>query len=126
MMRLLINTFGTRGDIQPFVALALGMQRAGHSVRICTAEGYRSFIEGYGLDYAPMDNSLYEFMNSQEGKETVEGNRSPLAMIKQVTPMIRRALDDEWAAAQAFEPDIILHHPKSLVQNQTTFSVTVR
>ena len=33
-MNITILTHGTRGDVQPFVALALGLQKAGHRVRL--------------------------------------------------------------------------------------------
>ena len=35
-MKITLNTFGTRGDIQPTIALGLGLQRAGHDLRIVT------------------------------------------------------------------------------------------
>jgi sterol 3beta-glucosyltransferase len=113
-MKILINTFGTRGDIQPFIALAQGLTTAGHIAVICTVEGFRSFIEEHDVAYAHMDNGMYELMNAQEGKEVLEGKGNAFALYKQYGPLIRRALDDEWAAAQALEPDLILHHPKSL------------
>ena len=113
-MKILINTFGSRGDIQPFIALGKGLQRAGHDVLICTAEGFRAFVEGHGLPYAHMDNAMYEMMQSQTGKAAMEGSKGVWALYKQVGPMIRRALDDEWTAAQAYQPDLIVHHPKSL------------
>ena len=36
-VKIVVNTFGTRGDVQPYVALGLGLQRAGHAVRIVQA-----------------------------------------------------------------------------------------
>ena len=35
-MKITVNTLGTRGDIQPYIALSLGLQQAGHSVCILT------------------------------------------------------------------------------------------
>ena len=40
-MRILILTFGTRGDVQPYVALAHAAIAAGHEAAVCTAEGFR-------------------------------------------------------------------------------------
>lgn len=113
-MKILINTFGTRGDIQPFVALAQGLQKAGHTALICTAEGFRPFIEEHGVAYAHMDNRLYELTQGVEAKAVLEGKKSGFSLVKLVGPMIRQAMDDEWAAAQEFAPDLILQHPKSL------------
>src|SRR5215204_4553346 len=113
-MKVLINTFGTRGDIQPFVALARGLEQAGHRATICTAEGFRSFIEEHDVAYAHMDNRLYELINAQEGKEILEGKGNAFALYKQVGPMMQQMMVDEWAAAQSVQPDFILYHPKSL------------
>ena len=57
LMRVLIYTFGTQGDILPYVALARGLVRAGHEAVVCTAEGFRGLVEargaiGVGLDLA--------------------------------------------------------------------------
>ena len=57
-MRILLTTFGTRGDIQPFIALGRGLKAAGHDVAVCTSEGFKSFIAEHGLQYAFMDNEL--------------------------------------------------------------------
>jgi sterol 3beta-glucosyltransferase len=53
-MRITINTFGTRGDVQPYVALGLGLQNAGHTVRVVTHQIFEPFIEAYGLDFFPL------------------------------------------------------------------------
>ncbi len=52
--RILIPTIGTRGDVQPFIALAQGLERAGHSVRVATHPTMRGLVESYGVRFAPM------------------------------------------------------------------------
>ena len=91
-MKVLINTFGTRGDIQPFVALAKGLKQAGHSAVICTAEGFRPFIEEHGITYAHMDNRLYELINAQEGKAAFGGQGQCLCALQ--TSRANDAADD--------------------------------
>lgn len=53
-MKITVNTFGTRGDVQPFIALSLGLQRAGHRVRVVTHQIFEPFVRGYGLDFYPL------------------------------------------------------------------------
>ena len=55
-MRILIVTVGTRGDLQPLLALALGLQSAGHDVALCTHERYATTIRDAGLGYAFLNN----------------------------------------------------------------------
>jgi hypothetical protein len=53
-MHVLISTFGTQGDIQPFIALGKGLVTAGHSVTLCTSEDYRRLVVAHGLGYVFM------------------------------------------------------------------------
>lgn len=56
-MRITINSFGTRGDVQPYLALGRGLLSAGHSVRVLSHEIHRDFVECYGFDFQaiPLD-----------------------------------------------------------------------
>jgi len=53
-MRFTILAHGSRGDIQPYIALGLGLQRAGHAVRLAAPSLYQDFITAYGLKFAPL------------------------------------------------------------------------
>jgi sterol 3beta-glucosyltransferase len=110
-MRILISTFGTRGDIQPFVALGKGLQAAGYEVAICTPEGFRPLVESSALGYAYVDN---EFLVLTEQSLQAQSMRERIAIGKRFPAVIRRMLDDEWRAAQALQPDAIIYHTKSL------------
>ena len=50
-MRITILAFGSRGDVQPYVALGLGLQRAGHKVRLAALSQFKAFVESRGLDF---------------------------------------------------------------------------
>lgn len=50
-MNIFINTLGSRGDVQPYVALGQGLQAAGHHVTVCTAARFESFVVDHGLTY---------------------------------------------------------------------------
>ncbi|MCU0476081.1 MAG: glycosyltransferase [Anaerolineae bacterium] len=113
MGKVLLITIGSRGDIQPFVALAQGLMAAGHTVALQTAEAYRGFVEGHGVPYAQMSNDFIELTESKEGQAATDGG-GKLALLKKVMPMLRQMLDDEWLAASAFQPDCIVYHPKAL------------
>jgi sterol 3beta-glucosyltransferase len=110
-MRILISTFGTRGDIQPFIALGQGLKASGYAVAVCTPEGFRGVVEANGLDYAYVDN---EFLALTEQGLVAQGMGERMAIARQFPQAIRRALDDEWQAAQDFQPDAIIYHTKSL------------
>ncbi len=48
-MRVLLSTIGSRGDVQPLVALALQLRTLGQEVRMCVPPDFRDWIEGLGL-----------------------------------------------------------------------------
>ena len=108
-MKILISTFGTHGDVQPFIALGQGLRAAGHDVALCTSVSYKPAIEGYGLDYAFMSDTMLTLTRA-----ILTGSMSPLAIMRQMKAAIRGTITDEWNAAQAFQPDLIVNHPKML------------
>jgi sterol 3beta-glucosyltransferase len=53
-MRVLIPAIGTRGDVQPLIALAQGLVRAGHTVTLMSHPHMRSLVEYYAVPFAPL------------------------------------------------------------------------
>jgi vancomycin aglycone glucosyltransferase len=49
-MRVLLSTIGSRGDVQPLVALGLELTRAGHQARLLVPPDFREWIESWGLE----------------------------------------------------------------------------
>ena len=78
-MKITVNTFGTRGDIQPYIALSLGLQQAGHSGRILTHQIFEDFVREHGLDIYPLQLDPRQVLVNQAlselGNSTVRINR---------------------------------------------------
>jgi len=53
-MKIILPTIGTRGDVQPYIALALGLIKASHTVTLATHPCMRGLVESYGVEFAPM------------------------------------------------------------------------
>src|SRR5262245_51482005 len=53
-MRVLLSTIGSRGDVQPIVALALELRAQGHESRLCAPPDFRVLIECVGLSFVPV------------------------------------------------------------------------
>lgn len=66
-MRVIILAVGSRGDVQPYVALGLGLQAAGHAVRVITHGIFESFVRGRGLDFLPLMDDPQEFVERGDG-----------------------------------------------------------
>lgn len=114
-MRILLLTLGTRGDVQPFVALGRALKERGHEVSICTSSGFAPFIEAYGLHYSHLNNDILELVDSEAGREAM-GSTGVLASLRWMAkaarlfkPIFRRTLLEQWEAAQRAEA--IVYHP---------------
>jgi sterol 3beta-glucosyltransferase len=112
-MRILITTFGTQGDIQPFIALAKGLQKAGHDAAICAPEAFQHDLERHHLHMLRMDNELLD-LSQQLLDERSGGAGAKIRIARKIGSAVRHLMDDEWQAAQAFQPDLIIYHPKCL------------
>ena len=53
-MRVLLSTIGSRGDVQPLVALASELKALGQDVRLCVPPDFRDWIEGMGMPVTPI------------------------------------------------------------------------
>ena len=53
-MQITILAYGSRGDVQPYVALGAGFQQAGHRVRLAAPAIFKEFVTDYGLESAPL------------------------------------------------------------------------
>lgn len=120
-MRILIATIGTRGDVQPYVALGQSLKKAGHDVSMCTCEHFEPFIRENELDYSYVNNDLIDFMHTKEGK-IILGNAgnfwqtmgSVASIIPKLGKLQERQMADVWQAARETSPDLIVYHPKSI------------
>lgn len=53
-MRVLLSSVGTRGDVQPIVAVAARVRELGHEVRLCVPPNFVSWVKGLGLEAVPV------------------------------------------------------------------------
>ena len=85
-MRVLLSTVGSRGDVQPMVALALHLRETGHDACLCAPPGFEELIRGLGLedlDYFPIGHDL------RLGPRKVEGG--PPATVAAQFAVLREA-----------------------------------
>ncbi|KAH7129601.1 sterol glucosyltransferase [Dactylonectria estremocensis] len=61
-LNIVIQVVGSRGDVQPFVALGTELQRHGHRVRLATHNVFDSFVHMAGLEFFPIGGDPTELM----------------------------------------------------------------
>lgn len=72
MANIGIFTYGTRGDVQPYIALGLGLIEKGHEVLIAAPENFKDLVEDYGILFHPLYGNAEEGMNSPAGQKVVQ------------------------------------------------------
>ncbi|MEO7157095.1 MAG: glycosyltransferase [Vicinamibacterales bacterium] len=86
-MRVLLSTIGSRGDVQPMVALALQLKALGQEVHLCVPPDFREWIEECGMTVTPIGPDLRP-----------TGKSNPMAT--KLTPEQRRQMIEGTVAAQ--------------------------
>ncbi len=114
-MKLTILTVGSRGDVEPCLALAVGLRRAGYDVTLAAGPDSAAFVTGRGIRFAPIGVDVYQFLRSEEGKKylTRVGLRGFFQPIPpEVWPRQQRLMEDVWQAARG--SDALIYNPRVL------------
>ncbi len=99
-MKITICALGSRGDIQPYLALAIGLQQAGHCVTLAAPYTFAEWIRSYGVNA-----HLIRFNPQQLLRKTGTQGRN---LVRQLQTWLREmdmstVWDDCWQAAQEAE-----------------------
>lgn len=107
-MRITVLAHGSRGDVQPYLALSLGLARAGHTITLAAPEVYRGWIEGYGLTFSPLAGDPHALMQHAASGSGIPGPvRSSLMVLRYVAPVAAQLVDDVRCACCG--ADAIIH-----------------
>jgi UDP:flavonoid glycosyltransferase YjiC (YdhE family) len=69
-MHITIVTAGSQGDIQPMLALAVGLQQAGFEIRFCAHSHFQSFVERHRVPFFPIwTNSPVQVQRDEHGRK---------------------------------------------------------
>jgi sterol 3beta-glucosyltransferase len=112
-MKALIFTFGSRGDVQPYVALGGALRGLGHAVTLCAGQGYDGLIEGYGLSFAPLPINYRELIKQPTALESFRSVAGKFAAMRDFKGLLLRQFDEMWRVAQDLRPDVIVYHPRA-------------
>ena len=108
-MQIAIIAIGSRGDVQPYVALGKGLRGAGHAVRVVTHAPFEELVRGEGLDFASLGGdprALVEshFQQSPSGGQSRKELRG--GMMGELTQEMQEMTEKSWQASQ--EADVML------------------
>lgn len=114
-MRILLLTFGSRGDVQPFVALGVALRARGHEVTLSAGLGFEAMIEARGLAAAPLSVDVRALLQTREIQDAMATLSGLVRAWKASKTMIRQQLHDTAEIIRIHRPDLMVYHPKSFV-----------
>lgn len=112
-VHIVMATTGTRGDVQPFVALGLGLQRAGYRVTVASNPDHATFVTAYGLPFRPVGEPMRAVLESDAGRAWLESADSPRTYVR----AFKRAFDPAYPPflrdlhGALLDADAVLYQP---------------
>ena len=105
-MNITLLTYGSRGDVQPFLALARGLQQKGHQVKLAAPHRFADFVAAYQIPFVPLAGDPEEI-----SKRFNDAGHNAMKMVRAIGDYVNSiALDvtrDAFAACD--NADLIVH-----------------
>ena len=110
-LRITCLTIGSRGDVQPYIALCKGLLAEGHKPRIATHAEFEPWIRRHGIEFALVDGDPAELM-----RICVEYGMFTYSFLKEATGKFRGWIDEllrsAWNACQ--DTDVLIESPSAM------------
>jgi sterol 3beta-glucosyltransferase len=97
-----IVTSGTRGDVQPYIALGAGLKSAGYTVRLLSTINFAGLASDAGLEFHSTGESIEDLLQSPEWRAVTE-NGNFLTILKRM----RSEMRDRAAESAAILPPLL-------------------
>jgi sterol 3beta-glucosyltransferase len=88
-MRIAMVAPGSRGDVEPYLALGRGLAEAGHLVRLVTHEDFGALVSAHGVEFWPLKGKVQDIAQGQAMRERLEKG-SFLSVIRQMSKDAQR------------------------------------
>jgi sterol 3beta-glucosyltransferase len=105
-MKITITAVGSRGDIQPYVALAVGFKRAGHEVRLSAPKIFSDLIAEHGVQHLPVSMNPQEIVDHPAVQAASKSGNYILflrALFREGRAIVQTYLDEVYANCQEGE-----------------------
>jgi len=105
-MNITLLTYGSRGDLQPFLAMAVGLQNAGQRVKLAAPHRFEPFVGAYRIPFAPLAGDP-EIIS----KRLNDAGANPIRMVRAISDYIFSIADQvaRQASAACDNADLVAH-----------------
>ncbi len=113
--RIVFATFGSLGDLHPYIAIARDLVRRGHQPLIATFDAFREAVESASVEFAAMRPSMAGFGDPVAVMQRlVDPWRGPEFLVREMfMPHLRDTYEDLARAAEG--ADLLVNHPLAFV-----------
>lgn len=108
MARILLTTFGSLGDLFPYLAVGIELKRRGHAVTVASSPVYAARVAENGLDFHPVRPDL-DPTDRKLLAEVMDARRGTERVLRFLSQAVRQSYEDTLPAVQ--RADIVLTHP---------------
>ena len=120
-MKILLASIGTRGDMEPFLAVGELLQARGYEVVCLFPEQFQELAEESGFRFISLGPEFMEMLDSDVGKAALGGSGSTFKKLISYTKLAvnfklvsRKLLRLQYEAIGREQPDRIVHHAKAI------------
>lgn len=110
-LKITCLTIGSRGDVQPYIALCKGLLAEGHKPRIATHGEFQGWVESHGIEFAKVEGDPAELM-----RLCIENGTFTLAFLREANSTFRgwldELLDSAYTACQG--SDLLIESPSAM------------
>jgi hypothetical protein len=124
-LNIVIQVVGSRGDVQPFIALGCELKKHGHTVRLATHDCFSDFVRKSGLDFFPIGGDPSELMAYMVKNPGLFPSMKSLKAgdIQKKRVMVAEMLSGCWRSC--IEPDPVSGRPfvaEAIIANPPSFA----
>ncbi len=99
--RIAITTIGTRGDVQPYLALAIALKARGYSVVVGAPEDFEEETVSLGLEFCSLGGNIRSFLKQSNFEHASENFLISMpALLQQGQKIVEQAARRSWQMAQ--------------------------
>ncbi len=120
-MKILLISIGTRGDMEPFLAIGELLKEKGHKVICAFPEQFRQLAEESRLEFHSLGLKFIEMLDSEDGKAALGGSssglkkwRANIRLARKQTPITRELVFRQDEIINGEDPDRIVYNGKAI------------
>jgi UDP:flavonoid glycosyltransferase YjiC (YdhE family) len=116
-LRIVIPVSGSRGDVQPYVALGKGLRAAGHEVRVATHRDFAPLVREHGLEFFAVADDSRGLHSGEVARRMNGAGRNPFAYVRELVRLREPIMYDLVARCSAAcrDGDFVVLTPTTLL-----------